>query len=972
MKTLTHEQVYNNALEYFNNDELAASVWTTKYALSDDTGNYIDSSPDDMHKRIAKEFARIEMKYQNPLSYDEIYNMLKDFKYFIPGGSGMYGIGNDYSISSLANCFVVGNTSDSYGGIMKLDEELVQLMKRRGGVGMDISHLRPAGSNVTNAAKSSTGAISFMERFSNSTREVAQGGRRGALMETISISHNDVEHFINIKDDLTKVTGANISIRVTDEFMHAVETKSDYILRFPVDNPLPEVLPPLKYNKLFHDKVNNVYYTKIKAVELWNKFIHQTWKTAEPGLLYWDTILRETPSECYKDFGFKTVSTNPCFTGDMKLKTVDGYIDFHTLYATNNIVDIYEQDNNTICKARITYTGVKKIIKLELSNNTYLKCTPGHVLMSTDGSKIRAAYSINHKLKNITDTDISVITIIDNNETVDVYDFTMENSRLGHWGIVNDIIVHNCGEIILSAYDSCRLSSINLYNIVDNPFTQHATINYDRLRYCVFVGQKLMDDFIDLEQEKLDKIISKIYNDKEQLAYKQTEIDLWKKIKNSLLEGRRTGLGMTALADMFAALNIKYDSDLALEIIENIYKVISAESYKTSIIMAKERGKFPVWNKDLEKDNPYIMRIMSLLSDDVKEMYNEYGRRNICNLTIAPNGSISTITQTSSGIEPVFKIVYKRRKKISPEDKNATVDFIDAMGDKWQEFIVAHPKYLEYLKINNYTDTDILQYLTDSPYYKCEAEEIDYLQKVKMQGIVQKYIDHSISITTNLPEHITEEEVSKIYMLAWKSGCKGATIYRSNSRSGVLVDINENNNQSDERNNKHIVKHQAPKRPKSLPCDIHHITAMNTEWIVLIGLMNNEPYEVFAFKKTNIKIPYSKTKGEIIKVKTGVYNLIIDGIEFENISTLFEQHEQEAITRLLSMALRHGVEIEFIVEQLNKSGESIVSFSKSISRSIKKYIKEGAEVQNEKCPQCGGNLKYIERCISCSCGWSKC
>jgi ribonucleoside-diphosphate reductase alpha chain len=827
MISYTREQILPGCIEYFEGDEMAADVWINKYALKDSLGNIYERTPDDMHKRIAKEFARIEKKYPNPISEKEIYEKLKKFKKIIPQGSPMAGIGNIFQVSSISNCFVIGNDGDydSYGGILKLDQELVQLMKRRAGVGLDLSFIRPAGSPVKNSALTSTGVVPYMERYSNSTREVAQDGRRGALMESISIIHPDAEMFIHAKMDETKVTGANVSVRINDEFMNCVSNENLFVAQYPVESDSPS------------------FTKEVNAKALWDKIIHNAWLRAEPGILFWDTIIRESIPDCYSDLGFKTLSTNPC------------------------------------------------------------------------------------------------------------------------------------GEITLCSNDSCRLLVLNLYGYVINPFTKNAHFDFNSFEKDAIIAQRLMDDLIDLELEKVEQILTKIDKDPEPEEIKLAEKNLWLKIREKCIQGRRTGLGITAEGDMLAALNIQYGSDEGNDFAEQIAQFLKTCAYRSSVILAKERGAFPIYDHKREKDNPFICRI----KEESPELYADmikYGRRNIALLTIAPTGTVSIMSQTTSGIEPAFLISYMRRRKINPNDVNARIDFVDKVGDSWQNYPVFHHKFKDYLEVKGYKMDDVVNMtkeeidviIQNSPYHKATANDVDWVKKVEMQGRVQKHVDHSISVTVNLPESVTEELVSNVYQTGWSSGCKGITIYRDGSRSGVLI----SNEQKPTVNNT-IVKNNAPKRPKTLNCDIYHTTANGEQWIVIVGLLESDPYEVFAFKPKTIHIPVRSKNGSLTKIKKGRYDLNIDDFIIENLSDHFETNEQEALTRMISMALRHGSDIKYIVDQLNKAEGTIVSFSKAIGRTLKKYI-SGNETTEELCPSCGeASLKFQEGCLSCTnCGVSKC
>jgi ribonucleoside-diphosphate reductase alpha chain len=810
----TKEEVYKSTLEYFNGDDMRTSIWMDKYALKNNN-EYLEKTPDDMHKRLAKEFARIEQKYPNPLEYEEIYQLLSRFRYVIPGGSILYGVGNIYSISSLGNCFVIGNNADSYGSIFNIDEEQAQLMKRRAGVGHDLSHLRPALTPVTNAAGTSTGSISFAERYSNTTREVGQNNRRGALMLTLDINHPDIERFITSKDDLTKITGANISVKIDDRFMKAVETNSIYYLTFIHGNPKGDH---------YHTEI------EIKAKELWNKLIHQAWKSAEPGVLFWDKIKSESIPSCYGK-EWEETSTNPC------------------------------------------------------------------------------------------------------------------------------------GEIPLCPYDSCRLLSVNLYSFVENPFTDKAYFNYDKFKDVAYKAQRLMDDIVDLEEEKINLILNKIENDPEPEEIKSVEKNLWIKIKSRLLDGRRTGLSAIGLADCFAGLGYLYGSNKSIELAEEIYKQFAISAYKSSIDMSGERGPFPIYDYYKEKDNSFLQRLPN-------EMW-KYSRRNICLLTIPPSGTISMKAGISSGIEPVYQLYYKRRYKIleNTEEKKQ-YDFIDANGDKWREYIVAHPKFKEWMYINNkqtllpdFKSIESDNLVEQSPYYKSTAYEIDPIQRIKLQGAIQKWIDHSISSTLNLPEEISEADVSDIYFTAWKEGLKGVTIYRNNCRTGVLVDIDKSEDKFE-----YV---DAPKRLKTLDAELYKIKVKGLNYCVLIGLFNNKPYELFAFQ--NGKIEFDEyVKGKITKLGKKHYKFTSELITIENILEETENADEKTFTLFISGMLRHRINPQFILEWIDKADLEIISFGKAISRILKKYIQNN-EKSKDLCPECNSEMIYEAGCKTCkSCGWSRC
>ena len=834
------KEIMESSIEYFGGDELAANVWMNKYALREDDKIY-ELNPDMMHHRLASEFARIEQNYPNPMSEETIYELLKDFKYIIPQGSPMSGIGNNFQVVSLSNCFVIGNSgpSDSYGGIMKIDQEQVQLMKRRGGVGHDLSHIRPAGSPVKNSALTSTGIVPFMERYSNTTREVAQGGRRGALMLTINIKHPNAEQFIDAKLEQGKITGANISVKITDEFMECVRSGKPFVQQYPIDSPNP------------------TFTQEIDARALWNKIIHNAWASAEPGVMFWDTIIRESVPDCYADFGYRTVSTNPC------------------------------------------------------------------------------------------------------------------------------------GEIPLCPYDSCRLIACNLYSYVKNPFTPQATFDFDLFRDHIMKGQRLMDDLIDLELEKINQILTKIDNDPEGEDIKGVERNLWLNIKMKCLEGRRTGFGITAEGDMLAAMGLRYGTDEATEFSVSVHRALACAAYGSSVIMAKERGCFPLYDANREKLNPFISR----LADADPEMYAQmvqYGRRNIALLTIAPTGTVSICTQTTSGIEPVFLVNYKRRKKINPNDKDSSKHKIikDESGDFFEEYNVLHPKFIDWLKINKgYTmdqinaleDSELDKLVEQSPYYKATSADIDWVNKVKMQGAIQKWVDHSISVTVNIPKETSEQIVSTIYMTAWESGCKGCTIYREGSRNGVLVSKSEAN-----KNETPFGENKAPKRPKKLEAEVVRFRNDREDWIAVVGMYEGRPYEIFTGKADNFVLPKWVEKGYVIRVKEpgqehARYDfqfLDQDGyhVTIEGLSRMFNK-EYWNYAKLISGILRHGMPIPNVVDLIGKltfDVDSITTWSNGVARALKRFIKDGTET-GEVCPDCGAKVIYTGGCKNCpNCGWSKC
>lgn len=812
---------------YFDGDELAPDVFL-KYALRDSAGQLLEADPDQMHHRLAKEFARIEAKYPNPMSEDEIYDLLKNFADVVPQGSPMSGIGNPYQLQSLSNCFVVDQPHDSYGGILFSDQEQVQIMKRRGGVGMDISNIRPKGQPTSNAARTTDGLGVFMERFSNSTREVAQGGRRGALMLTIDCRHPEIETFINVKRDLKKVTGANISVRFTDEFMQAVEKDENFILRWPVE------CEPEKAEIVRH----------VNARSVWDKFVDAAWASAEPGALFWDTVINQGIVDCYSDAGYRTISTNPC------------------------------------------------------------------------------------------------------------------------------------GEIPLSPYDSCRLMVVNLTSFVLSPFTDCAKFDFNRFRSVVYKAQRLMDDLVDLEIECVDRILSKIESDPQPQHVKQIEWDLWHKIKAAGRNGRRTGLGITGLGDALAALNIKYGSDFSISATAEIYKTLAVGAHCSSLIMAWERGAFPAFSYEKEKDHDYLNKIMESCGPDFVDMWKKTGRRNIALTTTAPVGSVSCLTRTTSGIEPAFLLSYKRRRKITQGDIQSRVDYIDQMGDKWQEYTVYHHQFKKWMDITGKTDPQ------ESPYWGGTANDIDWTKSVDIQAAAQQWVDHSISKTCNLPNSATRETINDVYIRAWKTGCKGFTVYRDGCRTGVLVANDEVKKSEDGR--------LAPKRPKTLPCDIHRANIRNGEksesWLVLIGLSKGTPYEVFCGIPENIDVPKKFKTGTLVKngKREGVttYNLHVptgageeDAFIFKDIVNLFDNPTQGAFTRTISLALRHDVPLHYVVEQLQKDKNSdMFSYARVIARVLKGYITDGTKSAEKGCPQCGhSDLIYQEGCLRCpSCGFSKC
>jgi ribonucleoside-diphosphate reductase alpha chain len=843
--TYNHKEALAAAVEYFEGDELAASVWLNKYALKDSQGNIYESTPEHMHRRLARELARIETRYPNPLDEEQIFHLLDRFKYIVPQGSPMSGIGNDFQISSLSNCFVIGNGSDSYSGIIRIDEEQAQLMKRRGGVGHDMSHIRPKGSPVMNSALSSTGLVPFMERYSNCTREVAQDGRRGALMLTVSIKHPDAEDFIDAKIENTKVTGANVSVRIDDAFMKAARDKKPYFQQFPVDSKNPATRK------------------KIDATQLWYKITHNAWKSAEPGLLFWDTIIRESVPDCYADLGYKTISTNPC------------------------------------------------------------------------------------------------------------------------------------GEIPLCPYDSCRLLAINLFSFVEDPFTPNATFNWEKFDTYSQWAHRLLDDILDLELEKIDKILAKIDRDPEPEDLKTTERGMWLKIRKTCEEGRRTGLGITAEGDMLAALGFRYGTPEATAFSVKVHKSLALSVYRSSVELASERGAFPIYEAEREEHNPFIQRIREADPGLYEDMI-KHGRRNIAMLTIAPTGTTSLMTQTSSGIEPVFLITYKRRRKVNPNDTGVRVSFVDEVGDAWEEYHVFHHRFKEWLFVNGYDvdkvvtldDAALNEIIKTSPYYRATANDIDWVEKVKMQGAIQKWVDHSISVTVNIPNEASVELVREIYQTAWEVGCKGCTIYRDGSRTGVLVSGDKEQNTKLNGTVFELKDYVPPKRPKKLPASVIRFKNNHEDWIAVIGLLQEKPYEIFSGRaEDTFRLPDYVSQGWIIKnyddeTNSNRYDfqfLDRDGfkITIEGLSRSFDK-EYWNYAKLISGVMRHGMPLNYVVNLingLNTEEENINTWKRGIARALKKFIPDGTEVVKMACPGCQNpdGLIYEEGCLHCrSCGYSEC
>ena len=848
-KTYTQKEAELASVEYFKGDELAARVWSTKYALKDSYGNLYEQTPDDMHHRLAAEIARIEQKYANPMSEAELFELLKDFKYIVPAGSPMTGIGNDYQVASLSNCFVIGQdgSADSYGAIIQIDEEQVQLMKRRGGVGHDLSHIRPHGSPVKNSALTSTGLVPFMERYSNSTREVAQDGRRGALMLSVSVKHPDSEAFIDAKMESGKVTGANVSVKMHDDFMQAAIEGKMYTQQYPIDSDAP------------------TYTKEVDAAALWKKVIHNAWKSAEPGVLFWDTITKESVPDCYADLGYKTVSTNPC------------------------------------------------------------------------------------------------------------------------------------GEIPLCPYDSCRLLAINLYSYVKNPFTPEAAFDFELFKKHVAVAQRMMDDIIDLEVEKIEKILAKVESDPECESIKRTERELWEKIMDKTTKGRRTGVGTTAEGDMLAALGLRYGTPEATAFSVEVHKTLALAAYRSSVQMAQERGAFHVYDAKREENNPYIQRLKEA-DAELYELMVKHGRRNIACLTIAPTGTTSIMTQTTSGIEPVFQPVYRRRRKVNPNDKNVHVDLVDEVGDSFEEYVVFHHKFITWMNANGYTYDPAHRYTTaeidelveKSPYYKATANDVDWLEKVHMQGAIQKWVDHSISVTINLPNDVSEELVGQLYEEAWRSGCKGCTVYRDGSRTGVLEGIKDKKKKEEsKKDEKNCVcfDNKVRIRPAELECDVVRFQNNKDKWIAFVGLKDGVPYEIFtglADDEEGILLPKSVTKGKIIRVvqEDGTKRYDFQFVNSRGFKTTMEglsykfDKEFWNYAKLISGVLRYGMPIDQVIKMistLQMDSESINSWKVGVERALKKYIQDGTVVQGQVCPNCGNALIFEEGCMHCrECGYSRC
>lgn len=972
--TLSREEAIKQSIEYFNGDELAATVFVDKYALRDEDGNILESTPDDLHERLATEFARIEAKYPNSIAKEDIKESISNFKKIVPQGSPMAGVGNTEQMMSVSNCFVIGSPEDSYGGIMKADEEIAQLAKRRAGIGLDITNIRPKGLTTKNAARTTDGIGVFMDRFSNTCREVAQGGRRGALLQSISVHHPEVETFITIKNNKTRVTGANISVKLTEEFMLAVKNDTEYEQRWPVNSPTPHIR-----------KMES-------AKKIWKLIIDNAWASAEPGLLFWDNVEKNTPSEAYEEY--KAVSTNPCLVGDTKvlyrafdIKTgnmVYNNIEISKInYIVMDSVEFY--DGKTWVKNHnFRKTGsnqpIKKII---LNSGDVIRSTPSHRFILTDGTNVLAENliaghslmvidSCNNSLGGDYEDEAIVESVVDDGFE-DVYCTTIETTHNFAIQTLNHtILVGNCGEIILSPYDSCRLVSMNTLGFVKNNYTNDAYFDYEEFAKYVNRAQRYMDDIVDIELEQVEKILSKIENDPETDEIKQTEKNLWKNIQNACSRGRRTGLGVTALGDTLAALGIVYGSPKSIEVVERIYKTLEIAAYEASIEMAKERGAFLAFDYEKEQKNAFICKVIDNVSDEHKEMYKKYGRRNIALTTTAPAGSVSILTQTSSGIEPVFMLSYNRRKKINPSE-NIEPDFVDSLGDKWRTFTVYHHELKKWMEVTGETDT------TKSPWYGGTAQDVDWVASVELQAAAQKWVCHSISKTCNLPNSATKEMVADVYMRAWESGCKGFTVYRDGCRDGVLVTNNKK-----EETKESFQEHNAPKRPQILDCDIHQVKIKGEAWTIFVGLMGGKPYEMMGGKSSFVNISKKIVTGRLVKnsKKAGssksIYDLHYGDDDaptiIKDIVRTFENPTEGEFSRMVSLALRHGSPVQYVVEQLQKDEEGdLYSFSKVLSRVLKTYIKDGVKVK-EVCKNCGStNLIYQEGCLRCSdCNFSKC
>ena len=998
-QTYEFKEVEKATLEYFNGDKMATSTWIDKYAMRDQDGELIEKTPVDMHRRMAREFARIEKKYEKkskdnpmrglsehwkkrePLSEERLCELFGNFKYIIPQGSVMQCLGNPNFIGSLSNCVVTAPTLDSYGGICYTDQQLVHLFKRRCGAGIDISNLRPSGINVSNAAGSTTGAVSFMERFSNTTREVAQHGRRGALMISLDVRHPEAEEFTLIKQDLTKVTGANISLKLSDEFMKAVADDKEYTHKFPIDSEEP------KYTKT------------IKAKDLWNTIVQCAWKTAEPGVMFWDRHHWYSPSSIYPQY--KNASTNPCLTGETLVSVADGRnaVSISDLAKENKVFPVYtiKDQRVTISDATAFKTGHKKVLKVTLDDGSSFRCTPDHKIMLRNGKYLEASklkegqsvmpfnsYVSNNRYRQIDDLRAAAsnhkIVSISEDGKEDVYDINVPETH--NFGIITSskderhltssgIFVHNCSEISMGFSDSCRLTAINLFSFVENPFTDKARFDYDKFFEVVYEAQRVMDDLVDLELEAVKKIIEKVKDDPEPDDIKFVEIDTWKRLYKTGEEGRRTGLGFTALADTLAALGLKFDSDEALRKTKRIMKIKCHAEFESSIDMAIERGKFVGFDAKIEEQSEFVKMIKRELPELHARMCR-HGRRNVSISTVAPTGSVSILCQTSSGIEPVYELTYKRRKKINPNDKNAQVDFIDDSGDKWQEFEVHHPKLDMWMKITGETD------IKKSPYWGAAAMDIDWNKRISLQAAIQQYTSHSISSTINLPSDVDPSTVSKIYTEAWKQGLKGITVYRDGARSGVLIS-------SDTKEDGDFKETSAPRRPKRLDTEVLRFNNDKERWICLVGLYKGRPYEIFTGKAENFVIPNSVERGEIVREKVdgkSRYDFVYkekNGVDItvESLSSSFNP-EFWNYAKLISGVLRHGMPLTYVLDliaNMNLGADHLNTWKAGIARMIKKFIPDGTRAKDRVCPQCGDpdGLIYKEGCLECkSCGKGKC
>lgn len=984
-KVYSHDEAQQASLEWFGGDDLAAGVFVGKYALKNENGELLEATPDDMHKRLAKEFARIEAKYPNSLEDVDIDDYLSDwdpevnrrvFGRIIPQGSPMAGIGNNHQHMSISNCFVVEAPYDSYAGILHTDQEQTQIMKRRGGVGFDISNIRPAGVPVHNAAGSSDGIEIFMERFSNTTREVAQNGRRGALMQTISCHHPEIEKFIKIKKNRERVTGANISIRASDEFMEAVKNDTEYAQYWPCKPGLA--------------KEEYEIYRLVPARKIWQMMMEAAWDSAEPGILFWDTITSLSPADIYSEEGYATQSTNPCLVGSTRVVTSDGIRTIKELADSGERFQVLSWDE---MEDRLTWDSAdaelsspeETVMKIRFGRGKEVILTHDHQVYTSKGWKYAEDIQKGDQVKLLVDEDGKQSTVwkgvtsTSKSDIQPVYDITCYNH---HSFFANGMLVHNCGEITLSPYDSCRLLVVNLSRFVKNPFTESASFDWAAYGDAVQVAQRMMDDMIDLEIEKVDSILEKLQTDPEPIHVKRIEIDLWKKVREAAVKGRRTGTGITALGDVIAAMGMVYGSPESIEFTEEIYKNLAINAYASSIVLAKERGAFPIFNYEKEKDHPFIKKIIAELPENLQEMYRQYGRRNIALTTTAPTGSVSVLAQTSSGIEPAFKTHYKRRRKINPSDVKqgkVRVDFVDSLGDSWQEYVVYHHWFDRYMKANHEPGADPDECYKLSPYYGGTANDINWVNSVDLQAAAQRYVCHSISKTCNLPNDVSVDLVSDVYYRAWETGCKGFTIYRDGSRTGVLVS-------ADEKEKEEFVVRNAPKRPETLPCEIHHATIKGEKWTILIGLLEDKPYEVIGGLSEMIEIPRKHNTGTIkkksYKTKPSRYDLTIgegdERLVIRDLVETFANPNHSAFTRTISLSLRHGVPINYLVEQLQKDKDAdMFSLSRVIARTLKKYIKDGTKANSIKMEGCETpekcDIQYVEGCATCaSCGMSKC